>query len=248
MHYKKYAQLPIEEKWDGLTLDYKFIEGFSPLFYETDGTYWDLDNDADHFLEGVIKNYWAKDFVSPETLYINVLLELLDSAEKQAHDLIDNSEYYQTQFEYDFEAEITGRRHRRSTVDHPDAVEFSRLFDIKTDISDRIHKFIPTFLREVIRADYTYDGPIDNQSKYEDTPYNHAIIREPGKYLYHYFNDQMVYNNYVQHITVPDLDDPVVELLDSGLLLEPIVREKHWTFDLDKVIKVVSDSYRGWWT
>ncbi len=58
----------------------------------------------------------------------------------------------------------------------------------------------------------------------------------------------MVFDNYVQCITVPRLDPAVVGLLDSGVLLEPIVRDKFWTRDLDEIIKVVEDNYRGWWT
>lgn len=244
MHYKKYAQIPHEEKWDGLSLDYKYIEGFSPLFYETDGTHWDLDHDADSFLESVVSRYWANDLVSPETTYIKILMQGLDFVEKQSHDLVENSDYYQAQTDDDFIKEIIGGPRTK----HPDEREFSRLFDLKADISDRISKFIPTLLREIIKVGYTYDGPIDKQGEYEDTPYNHAIIREPGKYLYHYFNDQMVFDNYVQLITVPKLDEEVVAMLDSGVLLEPIVRERYWTWGLDDVIDVVSKNYRGWWT
>lgn len=244
MHYKKYAQIPHEEKWNGFTLDYKYIEGFSPLFYEAEGTHWDLDHDADSFLESVVSRYWANDLVSPETVYIKILMQGLDFIEKQSHDLVDNSDHYQTQpDDYFIKKIIDGTR-----TEHPDEREFSRLFDLKSDISDRISKFIPTLLREIIKEDYTYDGPIDKQGAYEDTPYNHAIIREPGKYLYHYFNDQMVFDNYVQLITVPKLAEDVVELLDSGVLLEPIVRDKFWTRSLDDVIDVVLDNYRGWWT
>ena len=58
----------------------------------------------------------------------------------------------------------------------------------------------------------------------------------------------MVFDNYVQCITVPRLDPEVVALLDSGVLLEPIVRDKFWTRDLDEIIEVVADNYRGWWT
>lgn len=244
MHYKKYAQIPHEEKWDGLSLDYKYIEGFSPLFYETDGTHWDLDHDADSFLESVISRYWANDLGSPETIYIKILMAGQDYVEKQSHDLVENSDHYQAQTDDDFIKEIIGGPRTK----HPDEREFSRLFDLKSDISDRISKFIPTLLREIIKDNYTYDGPIDKQSEYEDTPYNRAIIREPGKYLYHYFNDQMVFDNYVQLITVPKLDEEVVAMLDSGVLLEPIVRERYWTWGLDNVIDVVAKNYRGWWT
>ncbi len=94
MHYKKYAQLPYEEKWNGFTLDYKYIEGFSPLFYETNGTHWDLDNDADNFLYGVVKNYWINDFVSPETDYLHSLFSSLEAISQQTDEFISSSDYY----------------------------------------------------------------------------------------------------------------------------------------------------------
>lgn len=244
MHYKKYAQLPHEEKWNGFTLDYKYIEGFSPLFYETNGTHWDLDHDADNFLYDVMKNYWLNDFTSPETLYINALIRGAEFVDKKSREFIDNSEYFMTRT-IDEEINSLTSRHRR---EHPDDIGLSRLIEARSDIEDRIFKFIPTLLREIIKINYTYDGSIDKQDKHEDTPYNHAIIREPGKYLYHYFNDQMVFDNYVQYITVPRLDPEVVTLLDSGVLLDPIVRERYWTWGLDKVIEVVANNYRGWWT
>ena len=244
MHYKKYAQLPHEEKWNGFTLDYKYIEGFSPLFYETNGTHWDLDHDADNFLYDVMKNYWLNDFTSPETLYINALIRGAEFVDNKSREFIDNSEYFMTRT-IDEEINSLTSRHRR---EHPDDIGLSRLIVARSDIEDRIFKFIPTLLREIIKINYTYDGPIDKQDKHEDTPYNHAIIREPGKYLYHYFNDQMVFDNYVQYITVPRLDPEVVSLLGSGVLLEPINRERFWTKDLDEVIEVVANNYRGWWT
>ena len=244
MHYKKYAQLPHEEKWNGFTLDYKYIEGFSPLFYEAEGTHWDLDHDADNFLYDVMKNYWLNDFMSPETLYLNALIRGADFVEQKSREFVENSEYFNTRSTDDEINSLTSR-HRR---EHPDDIELSRLIGVKMDIESRIYKFIPTLLREIIKSNYTYSGSIDKQDKHDDTPYNHAIIREPGKYLYHYFNDQMVFDNYVQCITVPSLDPVVVALLDSGVLLEPIVRDKFWTRDLDEIIKVVADNYRGWWT
>lgn len=244
MHYKKYAQLPHEEKWYGFTLDYKYIEGFSPLFYETNGTHWDLDHDADNFLLHVMENYWLNDFMSPETYYLNALIRGADFVEQKSHEFVENSEYFNTK-SVDDELNSVMSRHRR---DHPDEIELSRLIAVKTDIVDRIYKFIPSLLREIINSNYTYSGLIDKQDEHEDTPYNHAIIREPGKYLYHYFNDQMVFDNYVQYITTPRLDPEVVALLDSGVLLEPIVRDKFWTRDLDEIIEVVADNYRGWWT
>lgn len=244
MHYKKYAQLPHEEKWNGFTLDYKYIEGFSPLFYETNGTHWDLDHDADNFLYDVMKNYWLNDFTSPETFYINSLISEAEFVDQMSREFIENSEYFMTRT-IDEEINSLTSRHRR---EHPDDIGLSRLIEARSDIEDRIFKFIPTLLREIIKINYTYDGSIDKQDKHEDTPYNYAIIREPGKYLYHYFNDQMVFDNYVQYITVPRLDPEVVSLLDSGVLLKPINRERFWTMDLDEVIEVVANNYRGWWT
>lgn len=244
MHYKKYAEIPHEEKWEGFRLDYKNIEGFSPLFYETDGTHWDLDHDADNFLYDVIKRYWVNDLVSPETLYLNLLFKGVEFVDKQLREFINNSDYFQSQTADEFMYSIL----RDSGQEHPDDTESSRLFTIQDDIKRRIYRFIPTLLREIIKIDYSYDGPIDKQSEHEDTPYNHAIIREPGKYLYHYFNDQMVFDNYVQCITVPRLDPSVVNLLDSGVLLEPIDRSKYWTPGLNRVIDIVADNYRGWWT
>lgn len=245
MHYKKYAQLPHEEKWNGFTLDYKYIEGFSPLFYATEGTHWDLDHDADNFLYDVISRYWVWDFVSPETTYIRSLLEAKDEADRKTHDLVKYSVYFQTsRADRDFFAELEGK----TVKSHPHKVEFDRLFNISDDLESRIYRAIPALIREVIKDDYVYDGPIDKQGEYDDTPYNHAIIREPGKYLYHYINDQMVFDNYVQNITAPRIDPEVVALLDSGVLLEPIVRDRFWLFSLDEVTEVVANNYRGWWT
>lgn len=243
MHYKKYAEIPHEEKWDGLTLDYKYIDGFSPLFYESEGTHRDLDHDADSFLESVITRYWAEDFVSLESSHVLALVEEKNKAYKASYDFFNSSEYFQSRNKEDLFSRVRGEREKNA-----DETEFSRLLGIRDDISERIVQFIPTFLREVIKVDYTYEGPIDKQGEYEDTPYNHAIIREPGKYLYHYFNDQMVFDNYVQIITVPKLDEGVVDLLDSGVLLEPIVRDRFWTYSLDRVIDVVERNFRGWWT
>lgn len=248
MHYLDYGKIPMEEKWEGFTLSYPLIEGFSDLFYEKNGNHVDLDYDADVFLEYAVKNHWRYETFSPETYYINALMAESECLVEASDALIKNSSYYQStsseQWWDDFENDLLNI----PRTPNPDEVHLQELVEEDRRVGNKIKDFIPTYLRTLVEDGIYCQDSLSISSPF-NSPYFEAIIQEPGKYLLSYFHDQMVFMNYVQYIvyhrgSTPDMEE---NLLSTNQLLD-FPNSSYKDLDLDYIFYVVSRGYQGWWT